>query len=178
MKTASPDQTAQWLEETRSFGRHYDYDITWMEDLLERSPEAFEAFRGAMAMSGLSRKAPVELAAIARLAALRVEDCGPCLLLSVKMAREAGVSEAVIRGTLKGGEGLEGEALEVFRFARAVAANEPIDEPWRQELETRLGLDVIAELGVVIAGVRIYPTLKRALGHAKSCSLMPELDVR
>jgi len=167
--------TARWLEEARAFSRQYDYDIAYMEELLERSPEAYQAFLGAMTMSGLSKAAPPELAAVARMAALRVEDCGPCLALSIKMAREAGVSEAVIRGALRNGEGLEGDARDVRKFAHAVAANEPLDEAWREELEQRLGKEVIAELAVIIAGVRIYPAVKRALGYAKSCSLIPEL---
>lgn len=166
---------ARWLEEARAFSKQYDYDVAYMEDLLERSPTAYEAFLGGMTMSGVREVAPVELLAVARIAALQVEDCGPCLALSLKMAREAGVSEAVIRGALRGGNGLEGDASDVWRFAHAVAANEPLDETWRSALEARLGKGTIAELAVAIAGVRIYPAIKRALGYAQSCTLFPEL---
>lgn len=172
-----PDKTTtdRWREEARDFSQRYDYDNSYMEDLLERSPEAYQAFLGGMGMSGVQQATPPELAAVARMAALRVEDCGSCLELSIKMAREAGVSEAVIRGALRGGEGLEGDTRDVHHFARAVAANEPLDEAWRSALEKRLGKEVVAELAVMIAGVRIYPAVKRALGYAKSCSLIPEL---
>ncbi|MEZ0389104.1 MAG: hypothetical protein ACAI34_18660 [Verrucomicrobium sp.] len=159
----------------RAFGQHYDYDVSYVEELLEASPGAFQAFEGAMATGQYRKAAPLELLALVKLTATRVEDCGPCTLLGVKMAREAGVAETVIQGALHRGRGLPPEQLEVHQYAHAVAANEPLDPEFLSRLKSRLGAEVMAELAVAIVGARIYPTLKRAMGHASSCSLIPEL---
>lgn len=159
----------------RAFGRQYDYDVSYLDELMDVSPEAFLAFQGAMGMSQYHKEAPLDLLTIAKLTASRSEDCGPCTLLGVKMAREAGVPEAVIQGALRGGRGLSAEQLEVHQYAQAVATNEALDPDLLTRLEERLGKEVIAELALAIVAAKIYPTLKRGLGHASSCSLIPEL---
>ena len=159
----------------RAFGQHYDYDVSYLDELIDVSPEAFLAFEGAMGMSQYHKVAPLDLLTIAKLTTARSEDCGPCTLLGMKMAREAGVPEAVIQGALHGGKGLNAEQLEVHNYARAVATNESPDPELLARLEQRLGKEVIAELALAIVAAKIYPTLKRGLGHASSCSLIPEL---
>jgi hypothetical protein len=91
------------------------------------------------------------------------------------MAKEAGIPDAVVRGALKNGKGLSPEQLDVYHYARAVAANEDMDPELLPRLQKRWGREVLAELAVAIVGSRVYPTLKRALGHAQSCALTPEL---
>jgi hypothetical protein len=175
MNDTSTDQINASKEYIRAFGKHYDYDVTYVEEFMEASPGAFQAFEGVMGMGQYHKAAPLDLLVIAKLTASRAEDCGPCTLLGVKMAREAGVAEEVIRGALRGGEGLTAEQREVRDYARAVAANEVLAPELLERLEKRLGKEVIAELAIAIVGARIYPTLKRALGHATSCSLIPDL---
>lgn len=158
-----------------AFGLHYDYDVSYLEELMETSPGAFLAFEAAMGMGRYRQAAPLDLLTIAKLTASRVEDCGPCTLLGVKMAREAGVPEAVIQGALHGGKGLSAEQREVYDYARAVATNVAPDPALLHRIEQRWGREVIAELALGIVAARIYPTLKRGLGHAVSCALIPEL---
>jgi hypothetical protein len=162
-------------EGLRAFGQHYDYDVSYLEALMEASPGAFFAFEGAMHASRFKKAAPVELLALVKITALRTEDCGPCTELAIKMGREAGVPDATMRGALHGGKGLSPEHREIHEFARAVTTNEEMDPEMLPRLEARWGREVMAELGLAIVGARIYPTMKRALGHAKSCSLIPGL---
>ena len=159
----------------RGFSQHYDYDITYLEDLMDASPGAFQAFDAAMAMGRYQKAAPTDLLMIAGIATTRFEDCGPCLELGLKMAAEQGVPQDVIRGALHGGQGLQPEYLDIYHYARAVAANEEMDPELLPRLKARWGKEVVAELALIIVASRLYPTLKRALGHAKSCSLMPGL---
>jgi AhpD family alkylhydroperoxidase len=178
MKTSMIDEDEKvdaHREAARAFGRQQDYDVTYMEALLEASPGAYAAFAAAMGMSRYQNKAPSDLLAIAKITATRVEDCGPCVELGIKLAREAGVSDAVIHGALFGGQGLSGPYLKVYQYARAVAANETMEPGLIEGLEDCYGREVLAELAVAIAGVKIYPTVKRALGFARSCPLMPSL---
>src|SRR5690606_33543565 len=43
-------QNSAALEGVRAFGRHYEYDISYLEALHEASPGAFEAFERAMGL--------------------------------------------------------------------------------------------------------------------------------
>ena len=169
------DELAASRESARAFGAHYDYDVSYMEALMDASPGAYRTFENAMGMGRYQKAAPKEFLMIAKLAAVRAEDCGPCLELGVKMAREQGIAESIIRGSLQGGRGLNAEQLDVYRYATAVAKNEEMEPGLLPRLEERWGREILAELAVAIAGVRLYPTVKRALGYAKSCSLMPGL---
>ena len=161
--------------EIRAFGEHYDYDTSYMEALMEASPGAYFAFEAALGMGRYQKAAPTEALIIAKLTAIRAEDCGPCAELGVKMAREAGVPEAVIRGALRGGEGLTAEQREIHDYALAVATNGEMDPELLPRLQARLGREAVAELALGIVATRLYPTMKRGLGFAKSCSLMPGL---
>ena len=169
------DSLAASREALRQFGAHYDYDTGYLEELLDASPAAFRAFEAAMPMARVRGAAPVELVMIAKLAAMHAQDCGPCTLLSVKMAREAGVAEEAIRGALRGGEGLTPDQRDVHDYARAVALNIDMEPGLLDRLMERHGKEVMAEVAVNIVGTKLYPTLKRALGHERSCSLIPEL---
>jgi alkylhydroperoxidase family enzyme len=175
MNDTSTDRIAASREAVRGFGHHYNYDVTYMEALMDVSPGAYQAFEGGMSMGRYQKAAPTELLSIVKITATWSEDCGPCTVLCVKIAREAGVSESIIRGALQGGKGLSPEHLDIYRYARAIAANEDMDPEFLPRLEARWGREVIAELAVAIVASRLFPTLKRALGHAKSCALMPEL---
>jgi hypothetical protein len=162
-------------EGLRAFAQHYDYDVSYLEALMEASPGAFFAFEAAMGASRFQKAAPTDLLAIVKITALRAEDCGPCTELAIKMGREAGVPDAIMSGALHGGKGLSPEHLEIYEFARAVSENEEMAPNVLPQLEARWGREVMAELGLAIVGARIYPTMKRALGYAKSCSLIPGL---
>lgn len=175
MNTKLTDKLAVSRERIKGFGAHYDYDVSYLEELMDVSPGAFQAFEGAMPMAQYRKAAPIEAVIIAKLTAARAEDCGPCLALGVKIAREAGVPNEVIRAVLQGGEGLNPEQLDLHKYARAVAVNEGMDPEVFARVEARWGREVMAELAVNIIAMRMYPTMKRALGHAKSCALMPEL---
>ena len=127
MNTIPSDKIAASRAALRGFGQHYDYDVSYMEELLDASPGAFAAFEAAMPMGQYRKEVPLHLLFIAKIAAMRQQDCGPCTELGMKIAREAQVPEAVIRGALHGGKGLNDEQLDVYHYARGVAANEELD---------------------------------------------------
>lgn len=172
----SSDSLAASRQTLQAFGRHFDYEVGYLLELAEASPEAFRAFEAAMGMSRVRTVAPAEAVQIAKIAGMRAQDCGPCTELCLKIAREAGVEEAVIQGALRGGNGLNAEQRDIHDYARAVALNEEMDPELLPRIEARLGKAALAEIAVNLVGVRIYPTLKRALGHAKSCSFFPALQ--
>ena len=173
---SAPDPLTASRQALADFGRHYDYDVGYLLELADASPEAFRAFEAAMPMARVLKAAPVEALHIAKIAAMRAQDCGPCTELALKIAREAGVAEPVVQGALRGGKALNAAQRDIHDYARAVALNEDMDPALLSRLEARLGKAALAEVAVNLVGMRLYPTLKRALGHAKSCALIPALQ--
>src|SRR5690606_41869114 len=57
-------------------------------------------------------------------------------------------------------------------FGQAVATNAPEMEDLRQDMERICGRDAMIELSFHLAVSRFYPTVKRAMGYAQSCSLV------
>ncbi|TLD72520.1 hypothetical protein FEM03_00120 [Phragmitibacter flavus] len=70
---------------------------------------------------------PTEALFIAKIAAMRAQDCGPCTELNMKMALEAGVSDEVTQGALRGVKGLDAEQRDIHDYARGVAGIEELD---------------------------------------------------
>jgi len=169
------DKIAAARQYIRAFEQHYDYDVSYMEALMDASPGVFQVYEVAMPMGQYQKAAPTELLTIVKLTTAQVEDCGPCLKLGIDMARENKVPEYIIHGALKGGKGLSAEQLDVYRYARSVAENIDLDPDLLPRLEERWGREVIAELAIAIVATRMYPALKRGLGYAKRCALMPDL---
>lgn len=177
MNTATATKTADTTANTtdkdgleasiRAFERAYSYDATYMRQLLQSSPEGFSRFSAFMPMGQFRETLASDVYHVAKIAVMRVEDCGPCLQLSVQMAVEAELSPELVRAALEGGEGLPPELAEVYRFAEAVARGEAADS---ETMETRYGAAGVAELALAIASARVYPTVKRAMGLAQSCA--------
>ena len=100
------------------------------------------------------------------------EDCGPCLQIAVNQALAAGVRADVISAAIAGGTALTDDQKLYLDFGRAVAANVPEAEELRLRLADRLPPAAMVDLAIVIASARVFPTLKRGLGRAQSCSLV------
>lgn len=155
----------------KSFEEHYGYDASYLHEILETSPEGYEAFSKFGDMGMYRKVLSSEVFFVSKIATAQTEDCGPCTELNVRMAREAGVSGEVIRGALKG-KGLSEELEQVRRFSIAVAFNE-LRPGQVEEMQDRLGREGLAELALCIASMRVYPCMKRALGFDQACSIAP-----
>ena len=153
------------------FEKRYDYDVSYMRDLIEADPAAFFAFSGVGRLASY-RKAPKEALVAARLVATLSEDCGPCTQIVVAMGEEEGVSPAVIKAVLTGDETAMGpDAALAWKFARASLARDmAAADPLRDEIVVRWGRKGLAALALAIAYSRVFPAVKYALGHGKTCS--------
>ncbi len=158
-------------DQTRQFGERYDYDVTYMQEMLEASPRAFALFRAVPQMAGFHEALPHDVSFVARIAAFSVVDCGPCLELSIKLGREAGVPDDVLHGARCDGEGLSPELAEVQSYAAQIAAGASPAPARIATLRTRYGSAGLVELALNIAGALVFPAVKRTLGHARSCAL-------
>jgi alkylhydroperoxidase family enzyme len=153
----------------RTFERRYDYDASYMHEIADRSLPAFVKLALAQAMNTHREGVSLDALFAARIAAVRFEDCGPCAQLVVNMALEAGVDPDVVRAIVaRDLAKLPPDALLGLRLADAVLAHAPTDDE-RAAVLARFGEKGLITLAYAIAATRIYPTMKRALGHARTC---------
>lgn len=117
---------------------------------------------------------PADAFHVARLLAALHEDCGDCVQIEANLARKNGVSPQIIRAVLdRQPRELPVELNGVYRFTKAVLDRTEDDEWLRDQLRNIYGDEAVIELALAIATARFFPTTKRALGYAKSCSLAP-----
>jgi len=152
----------------RKFGEKLDY----VRDIANASPAAFYKFALFLAFARHRKAAPLEASYLASIGALQHEDCGPCLQIAVNQALADGVSPAIIASAVAGGARLDADRRLYLDFGRAVSANAPEVEELRHRLARKLSPAAMVDLAIAIASARVFPTLKRGLGHAKSCSLV------
>lgn len=162
-----------WLIKRRLdwFERTYDYDMSYAREILETDPGAFRKFMKVIALSEYRGGVPREALYAARIAGTVTEDCGPCTQLVVSMAEREGMDAADLRAILAGDtEAMSDAASLGYRFARAALAHDPEADPIREQVVERWGKRGLIALGFSLAGARIFPTLKYALGHVRSCT--------
>src|SRR5215472_15285049 len=136
----------RWLGK---FEREWNYDASYMRDMIEASPRAAWLFSRAAALGQFRRDLPIDAWCAAGITAVRHEDCGPCTQLGVSMAERAGVSPVVLRATL---------------------AHEAAADEYREAIVKRWGRRALVSVAFAITAARIYPTVKYALGHGKACT--------
>ena len=161
-----PAATKLWLHE---FGTKYHYDTGYMEQLLDQSPAAYDAFAAAMGMSEHRVHLPVDAHFVACISALRADDCGACTQLNLRMAVEAGVDRVVLRQLIEDPASLPPVLRLVHEHATQVVRGGNADAARVAQLKQALGDEAFAELAVNILGSRIYPALRRAMGAEVSC---------
>ena len=151
--------------------RRWGYDAGYMRQVLAASPGGLLRF-GLVSSMVDSKAAPAEAIAAAKLAATLAEDCGPCTQIVADMAAAEGVAPEVLRAILAGDDAAMGEdAVLAWRFARASLARDmAAADPLRDEVVRRWGERGLVALGLALTTARMYPTLKYALGHGKTCS--------
>lgn len=133
---------------------------------------ALEKLQHFMPASSHRHAAPAELFAMARIGATRAEDCGPCTLIAARWALHDGLPRELVQAALDGALP-EGDLADAYAFGRAVALGQPEAADLGAVLAARHGAAVRDELALTVATIRVYPALKRGLGIAQSCSVVP-----
>ena len=160
------------LQQIDNFESHYQYDSTYMREMLETSPAGYNKFNNAMSLVGHRELLDKDTYWVAKLAAMRSEDCGECLQLNVRMAKESDVDTEVIRGAISQGQGLADALKDVHDYAVGVSLNSLTDSALVARVESRLNKGQLLELGVCVSTAKLFPVIKRAVGYTKSCSLI------
>ncbi|QDT40579.1 Carboxymuconolactone decarboxylase family protein [Gimesia alba] len=160
------------LKEIDEFETHYQYDGTYLRELLALSPDGYAKFAAFRPLAYYQGSLDKETFWIAKLATMQVEDCGECLQLNVRFALENGIAREIIEAVLQGGDGLSEELRDLYDFAVQVASSRDLDPALEERIQSRLSRTALLDLGVCIASAKVFPTIKRAAGYANSCRLI------
>ena len=156
---------------TAAFERQWDYDASYLHEIIEASPRAAWMFSRATAIGKYRQDVPVAAWAAASITAVRHEDCGPCTQLGVAMAERAGVDAKVLHAVLtEDAAAMPDDVALAWRFTRATIDHDPAADQYRVEIIRRWGPRAVISLAFAIVASRIYPTVKYAMGHGKACT--------
>ncbi len=151
--------------------RGFGYDASYLHEVLDASTPAFFKFALFQTMSSHRDRAPRDAWYAARIAAALCEDCGPCTQLVVDMALRENMPPEAIAALLRGDLEAAGPDAELgFRYGIAVANNTPDALTLCETAERRYGKRGLVSLAFAVASSRVYPTIKRGLGHGVACS--------
>mgnify|MGYP000091143155 CR=1 FL=1 len=154
----------------KAFSRRYDYDVSYMEHMLDVSPRAFMGFSR---LSGLARHreaAPRDAIFAARLVGTRHEDCGPCLQLTADIARDSRMDGQQIRAVLSDDRAAMNEAtLLGHRFARALVGQTDDLTSARDAVREAHGEKAVIDLTFAVQFSRMFPMVKAGLGYGQAC---------
>lgn len=154
-----------------SMQKRYDYDVRYMQDILQTDLKAFLKFMGFQTMSAHSDNLPAAPLFAARLRAIIWDDCGPCTQLIVNMALEASLSPEVIRAIIDNDlDKLPEEVVLVVKFTDLVLAHNPEADDLREEILNLWGKEGLITIGYAISSTRVYPAFKYSLGYGSACS--------
>jgi len=143
----------------------------WLRDVAAQSLGAFFKFAAFTPLSRHRAAAPIDAEAVARIAATLCEDCGPCVQTVVNYAAAAGVAPDIIEAVLdRAPERLPEDLSAVYAYAVAVATAAPEARERVEDVRRRYGDAALVDLALAVASMRVFPTVKRGLGHAVSCA--------
>lgn len=163
----------KWLMHrgTRAFERQWNYDASYIHEMIDVDPRAAWMFRRATAIGKYGRDVPIEALAAAAITAVKHEDCGPCTQIGVSMFERAGVDPKVLRAILtQTPSQMPGTAALAWRFTRATLDHDPAADDYREEIVRLWGKRAVISLAFAMVASRMYPTVKYAMGHAKACT--------
>jgi len=153
-----------------AFERRYDYDMTYAREILDFDRGAFMDFSRVARLAGTQISLPSDALFTAKLVTALHDDCGPCTQLVVRMAEEARVPAATLRAILMGEQsGMTEDVRLAWRFAHAVLVHATETDTLRAQIASRWGARAPISLALAIAGNRIFPTVKYAMGHGRTC---------
>lgn len=142
--------------------------------IIRTSLRAFFKFAKFLAVDEYHRVLPPGPCYVARIVASRHEDCGTCVQIAVNQAKKAGVQTQILRDVLDGKlDTLPEELRDAYHFAEAVLKANGEEDAFRERIRSRYGDEGLIEMALAIATCRVFPTIKRALGYAVSCSAVP-----
>lgn len=163
----------RWLMEKRlrAVEREQGVSLAYLRQILRISPPHFLKFMKVMPLARFRRALPSEAYHIARIVTASHEDCGTCLQMEVHLAKQAGVSTAVLHTVIEENPcALSPDLAEVYFFVEAVATCNGEEDEYREAILRRYGEVGLIELSMAIAVSRMFPTVLHAMGYTAPCA--------
>lgn len=159
------------LARIASAEKQWGVPLDYCRFIVRVSLRAFFKFAKFLSVDEYRRVLPPGPCYVARIVALQHEDCGTCVQIAVSQGRKAGVPAEQLRAVLDGKlDDLPEELKDAYHFAEAVVTKSGEGDPLRERIRLRYGDEGLIEMALAIASCRVFPTTKRALGYAVSCS--------
>jgi hypothetical protein len=153
------------------FERTWNYDASYLHELVDIDPRAMLAFGKAWAISAYRKDVPPAAYTAAGITAVMSEDCGPCTQLAIDMAERGGVDPAVLRAIVaRDFAAMPYQVALAARFTEATLRRAPQVDDLREEVVRQFGKRGLVALSFAMLSARMYPTLKYALGHGQACT--------
>ncbi|MEL7032529.1 MAG: hypothetical protein AAGL97_00810 [Pseudomonadota bacterium] len=162
----------KWLlrRTARAFGKSYDYDVSYMLDVIDESAGAGLRLSGFPLISQYrGPKAAQQVWAGAIFASTLEGDCGPCAQLVIDMALEAGADPAQMKACFDGDPQRAGDIGLGFRFAMAAIHGQVEVDDLHAEIQSKYGRRAVIAASFAAATGRFYPVFKRGLGYGHAC---------
>lgn len=163
----------KWLlrRQTAAFERTWNYDASYLREIIDADPRAMMAFGKAQGLSRYRKDVPLAAYCAAGLIAVMAEDCGPCTQLGIDMAQREGVNPAILRAIVaRDYAAMPEDVALAARFTEASLSHAPEADDLREEVLLRWGKRGLISLAFAMLSGRMYPTLKYALGHGIACT--------
>jgi hypothetical protein len=158
----------RWIDK---FERTWNYDASYLRDVLDADPRAVLAFSKAAGISAYRKDVPPAVLCAAGIVGVMAEDCGPCTQLAIDMAQRQGVDPAILRAIVtRDITALPFDVALALRFAEASLRHAPTADDLREEVVRRFGQRGLVSLAFALTAARLYPTLKYAMGHGRACT--------
>jgi hypothetical protein len=153
------------------FERTWNYDASYLHDLIETDPRAMTAFGKVQGLTKYRKDVPLAAWCAAGLVAVMDEDCGPCAQLAIDMAQREGVDLAILRAVVaRDYAAMPYEVALAARFAEMTLRHAPQADDLREEVVRQFGKRGLLSLAFAMVSARLFPTLKYALGRGKTCT--------
>lgn len=170
-KATSPTASTPELAAIEAREREIGVSLDYQRDMAEASPGAALRLAEIGRLARAEQNVPPQVAAIAALGATLAEDCGDCVQIYVNLAAKAGIDRRHIKAALDNRlTDLPPDLKLGYCFGRVVSENDPMLLEKGAAIEARFGRKALVDLALAVAMARFYPTVKRALGHSRSCA--------
>jgi alkylhydroperoxidase/carboxymuconolactone decarboxylase family protein YurZ len=159
------------LSAIRDRERELGVPLDYQRDMAQAAPGSAAKLMEIARIVRADQVVPAPVAAMAAVGAALAEDCGECLQIQVNLAVRSGVDPRHLRAALD--NRLADLPLELklgFCFGKVVSENDPMLLEKGAALEAKFGRKALVDLALIVALARFYPTVKRALGHSRTCS--------
>jgi len=154
----------------QEFERATGESPAFMARILDKKPSLFFYILLFMPLLRHRRQLPKEAFHIARIIAVKQEDCGECLQTSVALAAMDDMPAQWIEYALsERWDALPKPLNLVAEFVYLLGKNDPHYESVRLVLKEYYTSGAMLELASAIASGRYFPTAKKAAGMALSC---------